>query len=272
MHAAGYGALMATTAATRTAGDLLREWRQRRRLTQMDLGLAAGVSTRHLSFVETGRASPSREMLLHLCEHLDVPLRERNTLLVAAGYAPSYHERDLASPEMRPVREALDRLLTAHNPYPAVVVDRWWNLVAANDSVGVLVEGVAPELMAPQFNVLRASLHPDGLARRIRNLGEWRSHVLTRLREQVERTGDPQLAGLLDEIEGYPAPPSPPAVFSYDGVAVPLRLATPSGDLNLLSTIATFGTPLDVTVSDLSIEAFYPADEATRQRLQSAPG
>ena len=253
--------------ATDHAGDLLRSWRRRRRLTQLELSGRAHVSARHLSFIETGRAAPSRDMLLHLAEHLDVPLRERNTLLVAAGYAPTYAERDLDSAPMRPVRQAIDRLLASHEPYPAVVVDRWWNLVAGNATVVSLMSGVADHLLAPPINVLRASLHPDGLAPRIRNLAQWRAHLLTRLRHDVERTGDPRLAALLEELTQVAGGETPDA-FGYDGIAVPLIVETPQGTLNLLSTVATFGTAVDVTLADLSIESFYPADEQTRALLQ----
>jgi transcriptional regulator with XRE-family HTH domain len=261
----------AMTTATLEAGQLLRTWRERRRLTQLELSVRAEVSARHLSFVETGRSTPSRDMVLHLAEHLDVPLRERNALLVAAGYAPVYAERALDAPDMTAVRTAIDRLLASHEPYPAVVVDRWWTLVAGNTSVGVLTDGVADHLLAPPANVLRASLHPEGLAPRIRNLGEWRAHLLTRLRGQVERTADPRLAALLEELRGYGRSSTLEDAYRYDGVAVPLRLRTPHGDLNFLSTVATFGTAVDVTLADLSIESFFPADDATRARLQASP-
>lgn len=249
---------------------MLRAWRTRRRLTQLELSLRAEVSAKHLSFVETGRSTPSREMLVHLAEHLDIPLRERNLLLTAAGYAPLYAETDLQAPRMAAVTRAIERLLASHEPYPAVVVDRWWNLVSANTSIALLTEGVAGELLQPPVNVLRASLHPDGLAPRIRNLGEWRAHLLTRLRGQVDKTGDPDLAALLDELTGYGRSTAAPAPTSrYDGVVVPLRLRSARGDLNLLSTVATFGTPIDVTVADLSIESFFPADDHTRAQLQA---
>lgn len=253
-------------------GTRLRAWRTRRRLSQLELAGRADVSTRHLSFVETGRAQPSRGLLLRLAEHLEVPLRERNGLLVSAGYAPSYPERRFDAPELEAVRGAIERLLAAHEPYPAVVVDRWWNLVAANASIAVLTEGVAPELLEPPVNVLRASLHPRGLAPRIRNLAEWRAHLLGRLAGQVERTGDPTLAALYDELRGYGPSSTLEATFASHGVVLPLQLASSAGDLSLLSTIATFGTPLDVTVADLSIESFFPADEPTRQRLQPGRG
>lgn len=259
---------MSPASSSASAGHLLRTWRQRRRLTQLELSLRAHVSARHLSFVETGRSAPSRDMLLHLAEQLDVPLRERNTLLVAAGYAPTYGEHDLDSPQMQPVRQAIDRLLASHEPYPAVVVDRWWNLIAANGSIALLMQGVSDQLLEAPINVLRASLHPEGLAPRILNLAEWRAHLLTRLRHDVDRTGDPRLADLLDELtalggaEGH--------AFGYDGVAVPLRVSTPRGTLNFLSTVATFGTAVDVTLADLSIESFFPADDQTRALLQDS--
>lgn len=266
-RAEGYGSTMSHASASTHAGQLLRTWRQRRHLTQLELSGQAHVSARHLSFVETGRAAPSRDMLLHLAEHLDVPLRERNTLLVAAGYAPTYGEHDLDSPQMQAVRHAIDRLLASHEPYPAVVVDRWWTLVAGNTSIGLLMEGVAEHLLTPPVNVLRASLHPEGLAPRIRNLAQWRAHLLTRLRHDVERTGDARLAHLLDELKGLETDGEAHG-FRYDGVAVPLRVATSRGTLNFLSTVATFGTAVDVTLADLSIESFFPADEQTRALLQ----
>src|SRR3954449_2958738 len=210
-------------------GVLLRDWRRRRRLSQLDLALDAGVSTRHLSFVETGRARPSAEMVVHLAEQLDVPLRDRNRLLLAAGYAPAYRERALDEPEMGPVRAALDRVLSAHEPYPAVVVDRGWNLVAANASVGTLLEGVAPHLLEPPANVLRISLHPEGVAPRIANLGEWRAHLLERLARQVALTGDEDLAELLDELVAYPAPPDDGDHAGGAEIFVPLRLRAEDG-------------------------------------------
>lgn len=210
-------------------------------------------------------------MLLRLAEHLDVPLRDRNDMLTAAGYAPTYRETELAAADLRAVRDAIDRLLASHDPYPAVVVDRWWNLVAANRGSALLTEGVAPALLEPPMNVLRASLHPDGLAPRIRNRGQWRVHLLTRLERQVDRTGDPELVRLLDELRGFDAGSALDATHRYDAVAVPLRVSSSAGDLNLLSTVATFGTAIDITVADLSIESFFPADRATRRRLEARP-
>src|SRR5512132_1254004 len=194
---------MTELAARSHVGPLLRDWRRRRRRSQLDLALDAGVSARHLSFVETGRSRPSPEMILHLAEQLEVPLRDRNQLLLAAGYAPRYGQRALDEPEMEPVRAALALVLDGHEPYPAAVVDRDWNLVAANRSIALLTEGVAPELLAPPLNVLRVSLHPDGMAPRIANLGEWRAHLLERLGRQIAATGDESLAVLYDEISAY---------------------------------------------------------------------
>jgi transcriptional regulator with XRE-family HTH domain len=249
-------------------GPLLRSWRERRRLSQLDLALEAGVSARHVSFVETGRSRPSAEMVLHLAEQLEVPLRERNALLLAAGYAPAYAERPLDAPEMTAVREAIDRVLAAHDPYPAAVVDRSWNLVAANRGMGLLVAGVAPELLAPPANVMRMSFHPDGAAPRILNLGEWQAHLLERLARQVAATGDAGLEALLEEVRGYPAPEDADAPAD-NGIAIPLRIRTEEGDLELLSTIATFGTAVDITVAELSIESFFPADERTGEILRA---
>jgi transcriptional regulator with XRE-family HTH domain len=251
-------------------GELLRHWRERRRISQLDLAISAEISTRHLSFVETGRARPSREMVLRLGEHLDVPLRERNHLLLAAGFAPAYGESALSAPEMATVRAAVAQVLAGHEPYPAVVVDRYWNLVDANSSVSVLTEGVAPELLAPPANVLRLALHPDGMAPRVLNLGEWRADLLGRLRRHVEATADPELAELLAEMHGYPGaqPASAGEIPGRGEIFVPLRLRHGAAELSFFSTIATFGTPLDVTVAELAIESFYPADPGTGEYLR----
>jgi transcriptional regulator with XRE-family HTH domain len=249
-------------------GPLLRSWRRRRRLSQLDLALEAGVSARHLSFVETGRSRPSAEMVLHLAGRLEVPLRERNALLLAAGYAPAYAERPLDAPEMTPVREAIDRVLAGHEPHPALVVDRQWELVAANRGLGLLLEGVAPELLEPPVNVLRVGLHPAGLAARIANLGQWRAHLLERLGRQVSVTGDPALRTLLDEVAAYPGP-EPPEARPGDEIAVPLRLRTDEGELAFLSTVSTFGTAVDITVAELSIESFFPTDARTAEIVRA---
>jgi transcriptional regulator with XRE-family HTH domain len=249
-------------------GPLLRDWRRRRRLSQLDLALDAGVSARHLSFVETGRSRPSRQMVMHLAEQLDVPLRDRNGLLLAAGYAPAYEARALDDPEMEPVREALDMILEGHEPYPAVVVDRGWNMVAGNTAVGPLIEGVAPELLTPAVNVLRLSLHPEGMAPRIVNLAEWRAHLLERLERQVALTGDASLAELLEEVSAYPAgEPGGDEPRTHE-IAVPLRLRHGDAELSFVSTIATFGTAVDITLAELSIESFFPADRATAEVLR----
>jgi transcriptional regulator with XRE-family HTH domain len=265
---------MSATTTRPPVGTLLRDWRRRRRLSQLDLALEAGVSARHLSFVETGRSRPSAQMVLHLADQLDVPLRDRNGLLLAAGYAPEYGRRGLEEPEMAPVREALDLVLGGHDPYPAVVVDRAWNMVAGNRSVAVLTEGVAPELLEPPVNVLRVSLHPDGVAPRIANLGEWRAHLLERLGRQVALTGDAALAELYDELSGYPGPrledgPAGAGAGLAD-IVVPLRLRSAGGaELTFFSTVATFGTAVDITVAELAIESFFPADAATADALRA---
>jgi transcriptional regulator with XRE-family HTH domain len=250
-------------------GTLLRDWRRRRRLSQMDLALEAGVSARHLSFIETGRSRPSAEMVLHLAEELDVPLRDRNQLLLAAGYAPVYGQRGLDEPEMGPVRDALDVVLRGHEPYPALVVDRHWGMVAANSAVALLIEGVAPELLEPPVNVLRVSLHPEGVAPRIVNLAEWRAHLLDRLGRQAVATGDPALAALFDEISELPGGGAPgPYDLAAGEVAVPLRIRSGDTELAFISTMTTFGTATDITVAELSIESFFPADAATAHYLR----
>jgi transcriptional regulator with XRE-family HTH domain len=246
-------------------GTMLREWRRRRRLSQLDLALEAGISTRHLSFVETGRSRPSREMVLHLAEELEVPLRERNQLLLAAGYAPRYGARSLEDSEMAPVRDALGRVLAGHEPYPAFAVDRGWNLVASNGALTPLLEGAAPELLIPPVNCMRLALHPDGIAPRIVNLGEWRAHLLRRLERQISLSADDELVALLEELRRYPGPED--AAPDGTEIMVELRLAGEEGELAFFSTVTTFGTAFDVTLSELSIEAFFPADERTAQAL-----
>ncbi len=249
-------------------GPLLRDWRRRRRISQFDLALEAGVSARHLSFVETGRARPSADMVLHLAEQLEVPLRERNRLLLAAGHAPVFEERGLDDPEMAAVRDAVQLVLDAHDPYPALAVDHGWALVAHNRGAAMLLEGLPEDLLAPPLNVLRASLHPEGLAPRIANLGQWRAHVLARLDRQIATTGDPALRTLRGELAGYPAPDGAAGPPSGE-VVVPLRLRLGGTELRFLSTVTTFGTPADITVEELSIEAFLPADAATAEALRA---
>ena len=255
----------------RPVGDLLREWRQRRRLSQLGLALDAEVSAKHLSFVETGRAQPSREMVLRLAERLDVPLRERNTLLLAAGFAPLYRERPLVDKALEGARHAIDRLLVAHEPYPALAVDRRWNLVMANRLVAPLMAGAAAHLITPPINVLRLSLHPQGLAPRIVNHAQWRAHLLQRLQRQVDASSDPELAALLDELRGYERRGSGPDVddeFEVNGVVVPLQLAIEGGVFSFFSTTTIFGSPVDVTLAELAIESFFPADAATTRALE----
>jgi transcriptional regulator with XRE-family HTH domain len=246
-------------------GSLLREWRERRRLSQLSLALDAGVSTRHLSFVETGRARPSRDMVLHLAEELNVPLRARNALLLSAGYAPAFAERGLDDPALAGARRAVELILAGHEPYPALAVDRGWTIVAANSAVAPLLVGVDPGLMEGAVNVLRLSLHPGGLAPRIVNLAEWRAHLLERLRAQIEATADPQLIALDAELRGYPGEAAVEADSGYGGVAVPLRIRTSAGVLSFISTTTVFGTPRDVTLSELALETFFPADAATAE-------
>jgi transcriptional regulator with XRE-family HTH domain len=254
-------------AATKSgAGELLREWRNR----QLDLALEAGVSARHLSFVETGRSQPSREMVLTLAEHLQVPLREQNALLLAAGYAPVFSETSLETEEMEPVRRALDAILTGQEPFPAVIVDREWEIVSSNAPARMLLEGVSEELLAPPLNALRITLHPDGLAPRISNFPEWSEHLLTRLHRQALLSQDPALAELERELLTYPGvEPAFGVTDPAEMLFVPLRLRLPSGtELSLFSTIATFGTALDITLEELSIESFFPANEPTDSYLR----
>jgi transcriptional regulator with XRE-family HTH domain len=263
-----------------TVGHLLRDWRARRRMSQLDLANEAGISARHLSFVETGRSRPSREMVLHLADRLDVPLRERNALLMAGGFAPTFHATDFAAPEMQAVRDAVDRILAAHEPFPAILVDRQWNLVANNRAAILLVDGVAAELLDPPCNVLRASLHPKGLAPRIVNLDEWTGHVLGNLRRQVAVTGDDALRDLADELAGYatemgvadPRPHEGPSAIAPQPIAMTMRLRTDDRELAFITMIATFGTAIDITLTELALETFLPADASTAAALHSRFG
>jgi len=261
---------MAVVARAPHAGQLLREWRARRNLSQFQLASNSAVSARHLSFIETGRARPSREMVLHLADRLEIPLRERNRLLLAAGFAPVFRERSLDSDEMASVREALNRFLAAHEPYPALVLDRHWNLVLANAAVAPLLEGIAAGLLEPPANALRATLHPDGMASRILNFDEWSAHLVHRLRREIALAGDEQLEALLAEVLGYPNvrsdPPAADAAAAAE-IVLPLHLRHGSGRLSFFSTLTTFGTAADVTLAELAIEAFYPADAETARVL-----
>jgi transcriptional regulator with XRE-family HTH domain len=261
---------MGPVATKGNAGELLRDWRNRRRMSQLELALEAGISARHLSFVETGRSQPSREMVLTLAEHLQVPLREQNALLLAAGYAPVFSETSLDSEEMEPVRRALDAILSGHEPYPAVIVDREWEVVASNRPAQLLLEGVPEELLAPPLNALRVTLHPEGMAPHILNFREWSDHLLTRLHRQALLSQEPALAALERELLTYPGvEPASGVSEPANMLFVPLRLRLPSGtELSLFSTLATFGTALDITLEELSIESFFPANQATEAYLR----
>ncbi|MFI6922613.1 helix-turn-helix domain-containing protein [Nonomuraea spiralis] len=249
-----------------TFGDLLRSWRQRRRVSQLDLAIEADVSARHVSFLETGRARPSREMVMKLAEELDVPLRHRNRLLVAAGFAPVFPEREVRAPEMAVVRQALEKILAGHEPYPALVVDAAWNLVAANSAAAMFMDGVPAELLAEPINVMRLSLHPDAMGGRLLNLAEVRAYLLHQLRRQAEASADGRVAELHDELAAYTYPGVELNVAHVPGpgdILLPLRIDAGDRVLSMFTTIATFGTPMDVTVSELAIETFWPADEET---------
>ena len=257
----------------RPVGQMLREWRLRRRLSQLDLACEAEISTRHLSFVETGRSWPSREMVLRLAERLEVPLRERNVLLTGAGFAPVFRERPLTDPALKPAREAIDLVLAGHEPYPALAIDRHWVLVAMNNAVKRLLAGVDPSLLAPPVNVLRLSLHPTGLAPRIANYQEWRSHLLARLQQQIRLTADPVSVELLKELRSYPPPAAhvqayPENADDLAGIVVPFQLVSEAGVLSFVSTTTVFGTPAEVTLSELALESFFPADTRTAEILR----
>jgi transcriptional regulator with XRE-family HTH domain len=251
-------------------GGLLRQWRQRRRLSQLDLACDAGISTRHLSFLETGRAQPSRDMVLLLSEQLDVPIRERNVLLVAAGFAPVFPERALDDPALAPARAAIDLVLERQKPYPAFALDRHWRIAASNAALPEMYEEVEAELMEPPVNALRLSLHPRGMAPRIANLAEWRGHLLYRLRRQVELTADAALIELLREVSAYPGGSHPPAQTSLleHEIAVPFRIKIGDDILSFLSLTTVFGSPIEVVLSELALELFFPADDATDAAVQ----
>jgi transcriptional regulator with XRE-family HTH domain len=258
-------------AAPQPFGAHLRQWRQHRRLSQLDLAQEAEISTRHLSFVETGRSVPSREMVLRLAERLDVPLRERNALLVAAGYAPMYRERPLDDPALAAARQAVELILKSHEPYPALAVDRHWNLLAGNAMLPHLMAGADPELLQGRINVMRLSLHPKGLAPKIVNLAQWRNHLFERLRQQIHATGDSVLAALLEELRGYPLPEGAGDTHLEGellGVAMPFKFRTQFGVLSFISTITVFGTPSDITLQELALETFFPADAMTGEVLR----
>jgi transcriptional regulator with XRE-family HTH domain len=271
---------MSTTSnPTKPVGDLLREWRQRRRMSQLQFACDAEISTKHLSFLETGRSQPSRDMVLRLAELLDVPLRERNGLLVAAGFAPVFPQRSLDDPALALARKAIDMVLQGHEPYPALAIDRHWTLVAANRAATLTLQGVDESLLGSAINVLRVSLHPLGLGPRIVNFFEWRAHVLTRLRQQIDISGDAVLEELYRELAGYPLPERDASGMTvqdavrpqheYASMVVPFKLMTPHGVLSFFGTTTMFGTPIDVTLSELAIESMYPADAATAEELRA---
>ncbi|MFN8024202.1 MAG: helix-turn-helix transcriptional regulator [Acidimicrobiales bacterium] len=254
-------------------GELVRDWRTRRRRSQLDLALDVGVSTRHLSCVETGRARPSPELILALAHHLEVPLRERNTMLLAAGYAPRYGQRGLDDPAMATVRAAIQRMLDAHDPYPGVVIDRAWNVVLGNGAAQALVAGVSDEVLGPPLNVYRLCLHPGGLATRTSNFVEWAGHLLHQLRRTILLTGDPTLMALQDEVLDYSTvrqivPLLSPSAPDEPSILVPFRLSTPLGEIATFTTLTSFGTPGDVTLDELAVELFYPADDASAAKLR----
>ncbi|WP_034279505.1 helix-turn-helix domain-containing protein [Advenella kashmirensis] len=253
-----------------TVGSLIRDWRQRRRYSQLGLACLANISARHLSFMETGRAKPSRQMLLLLAEQLDIPLRQRNEMLLCAGYAPHYAEHAMDDVPLHEAHTAITTVLTAHEPFPAMAVDGHWNLVHANRSLSLLLADVAPELLTPPVNVLRLGLHPQGVASRILNLAQWRAHLLQRLRRQYEQTADPWLLALYDELESYPVPEgTAPFAHINHAIAVPLQLQTDEGVLSLLSATMTFGTPLEVALSELVLEIFLPANAGSAAILRN---
>src|SRR5438045_2760223 len=258
---------MTVASPPRAVGGLLRDWRQRRRMSQLDLAGEAEISARHLSFVETGRAAPSRDMVLRLAERLDVPLRERNVLLVAAGYAPAFPQRPLEDPALKSARQAIDLVLRAHEPNPALAYDRHWNLVSANRMVAPLLEGIPERLLGQPFNIMRLAFHPEGLAPRTVNLAEWAAHLLERLHHQCEVTADPELIKLYHDLKSYPLP-ARAGPLSPDNVAIPFKLRHNGDVLSFISTTMVFGTPVDVTLSELALATFFPADELTARRLK----
>lgn len=263
--------------ARATVGELIREWRTRRRRSQLDLSIEVGVSARHLSFVETGRARPSPELVLAIAHHLEVPLRERNSLLLAAGYAPRFSHRSLDAAEMSPIRASIQRLLDAHHPFPGVVIDGQWNVVLANRAAMVLTATLPPHLLEPSLNIYRASLHPEGLARHTLNFTDWAAYLVQQLHRSATRTGDPALDTLLAEVLAYPnieriRPLLDLAAWDDPPLLVPFRYASPIGDVSMFTTLTTFGTPMDVTLDELSIELFYPADDRSEDLLRALAG
>ncbi|WP_405951682.1 helix-turn-helix transcriptional regulator [Streptomyces prunicolor] len=271
--------IAAAAPAGKGVGPLLRAWRERRRVSQLELALRADSSARHISFVETGRSRPSEEMVLRLAEHLDVPVRERNSLLLAAGYAPHYPETPLDDPALDALREGLERLIQGYEPYPALVVDAGYDVVAANRGITMLLDGVPESLLQPPLNAMRLTLHPRGMAPRIRNLGEWRGHLLAQMERQIALHRSEPLRALYEEVAAYPAPERTAAGDDGDSgdepsssvpyFALPMRIEHDGRVLSFVSSISTFNTPMDVTVSELAIETFLPADPATAKYLHA---
>lgn len=268
---------MTTATGTRSGvGELLRDWRNRRNRSQLDLSIDVGVSARHLSFVETGRSRPSPELVLALADHLEVPLRERNTMLLAAGYAPRFSRTSLDDDAMAQVRTSLQRMLDAHDPYPGVVVDRSWNVLLANQAAFAFTEGVPAELLQPTMNVFRLCLHPAGLAARTVNFADWATYLLRQMRRTIQLTADAELQAVEDEVRGYPNVAEldevrAPGHWDDPPLLVPLTITSDAGELSMFTTLTTFGTPLDVTLEELSLELFFPADESTAAALRTPP-
>ncbi|MFE6281893.1 helix-turn-helix domain-containing protein [Streptomyces sp. NPDC057877] len=258
--------------ADQGVGPLLRAWRERRRISQLELALRADSSSRHISFIETGRSRPSEEMVLRLAEHLDVPVRERNALLLAAGYAPRFPETPLDDPALDALRAGMERLIQGYEPYPALVVDATYNVLAANRGITMLLDGVPEALLGPPLNAMRLTLHPEGLAPRIRNLREWRGHLLAQMERQIALHRSAALRALYEEVAAYPVPESaveaePAGPVPY--FALPLLIEHEGRTLSFISSISTFNTPMDVTVAELAIETLLPGDPATVKYLQS---
>ncbi|MFJ4777060.1 helix-turn-helix domain-containing protein [Streptomyces sp. NPDC088762] len=263
------------TTATPAVGALLRTWRERRGISQLELAGRADSSSRHISFIETGRSRPSEEMVLKLAEHLDVPMRERNSLLLAAGYAPRYAHTPLDDPSMGTLRQGLERLLSGYEPYPALVVDATYHVIAANRGILMLLDGLPEHLLAPPLNAMRITLHPEGLAPRIRNFKEWRGHLLAQMERQIALARSEPLRALYEEVSAYPVPDRPGDAEPDDPVpyfALPLVIEHDGHVLSFVSSISTFNTPMDVTVAELAIETMLPADPATVKYLRSLSG
>ncbi|MEU2437990.1 helix-turn-helix transcriptional regulator [Streptomyces rubradiris] len=257
------------------AGPLLRAWRERRRISQLELALRAGSSARHISFIETGRSRPSEEMVLRLAERLQVPVRERNALLLAAGYAPRYAETPLDDPALEGLRDGLERLIRGYEPYPALVVDAGYAVVAANRGIELLLAGVPEKLLSPAPNAMRLTLHPEGLAPRIRNLRQWRGHLLAQMEREIALHRSDRLRALYEEVAAYPVPEAEPDAEPAEPVpyfALPLRVEHAGRVLSFVSSISTFNTPMDITVAELAIETFLPADRATADHLRALAG